>query len=42
MIKLPMSDFLQKYYQENGITFTDSEKHLFCGIPYSLCLKPRY
>lgn len=26
MIKLPMSDFMQNYYQENGITFTDSER----------------
>lgn len=26
MIKLPMSDFMQNYYQEKGITFTDSEK----------------
>jgi hypothetical protein len=26
MIKLPMSDFMQKYYQEKGIMFTDSEK----------------
>lgn len=26
MIKLPMSDFMQNYYQETGITFTDSER----------------
>ncbi len=26
MIKLPMSDFMQNYYLEKGITFTDSEK----------------
>ncbi len=26
MIKLPMSDFMQNYYQEKGITFTDLEK----------------
>lgn len=26
MIKLPMTDFMQNYYQETGIAFTDSEK----------------
>lgn len=26
MIKLPMSDFMRNYYQQNGITFTDSEQ----------------
>ena len=26
MIKLPISDFMQNYYQEKGITFTDSER----------------
>lgn len=26
MTKLPMSDFMQNYYQEKGITFTDSER----------------
>lgn len=26
MIKLPISDFMQNYYQEKGTTFTDSER----------------